>query len=243
MLFSRAVARVRRSLHDLASTTSASRRHALQASEPGATRTTQHGNRARETDSSAGKRAPSNEAAATMTARRLRFLALAGLLAACAHSYRAEYSSGAQGAPLLPEEARILVGVSLDARERDLGYMDSGLITTDRILEALDRYTGEARAAESAESLEQYIDQARARELDYVIFPEILVWSDRNTQRYGFPDQLELRLTLVDARTKDVLDTATVSATSRKTPSWNDRPEDLLPGALERYASRMFTGR
>jgi len=76
-----------------------------------------------------------------------------------------------------------------------------------------------------------------------VIFPELLVWSDRNTGRYGFPDQLKLRLTLVDARTEDVVDVATLWATSRKTPSWNDRPEDLLPGALERYASRMFTGR
>jgi len=195
------------------------------------------------TGSSAGGREPNDEAAATMTAKRLRLLALAVLWTACAHSYRAEYSSGPQGEPLLPEEARILVGVSLDAREQHLSYLDSGLTTTDRILEALDRYTGEARAAESPETLEHYVDTARALELDYVIFPELLVWSDRNTGRYGFPDQLKLRLTLVDARTEDVVDVATLWATSRMTPSWNDRPEDLLPGALERYASRMFTGR
>jgi len=183
------------------------------------------------------------ETAATMTANRLQLLVLLAMLAACGHTYHAQYSSGTRGAPLLPEDARILVGVPLDAQEQNLSYLDSGQLTTDRILEALDRYTAQARAAEKPERLDQYVDQARGLDLDYVLFPELLVWSDRNTQRYGFPDQLELRLTLVNAKSADVLDVATLSATSRVTPSWNDRPEDLLPGALERYTARMFKGR
>jgi len=177
-----------------------------------------------------------------MAARTLALFALVAALAACAHDYEARFTSGPRGAPLLPLEASILVGIPLDAREAQFVYLDSGRITSDEILNALAPHTGAARAAESAETLETYAGQARESGLDYVIFPEILIWQDHNTRTLGIPDLLELRLTLVDAGTGDVLDVATLSASSRITPSWSDEPRDLLPGSLARYAARVFEG-
>ena len=50
-------------------------------------------------------------------------------------------------------------------------------------------------------------------------------------------------LTLSDAGTGEILDTTAISGTSRIELSWNDRPQDLLPAPLERYASSLFEDR
>jgi hypothetical protein len=93
------------------------------------------------------------------------------------------------------------------------------------------------------ESREEYEARAREAGLRYVLLPEIMIWKDRSTRRWGLPDLMEMRLTLSDAGTGEILDTTTISGTSRTGLSWNDRPQDLLRAPLERHASSLFEDR
>jgi len=176
----------------------------------------------------------------TPTTRGLLVLIVA--VVACAHNYDVRYTTRPRGEPVLAHGVSILVGLPLDAREEQRDYVDSGWFTTQAIVTALAHYTDAVSAAETAELRDVYEGQAQEAGQDYVIFPEILTWKDRNTRRWGIPDELEVRLTLTDARTGEVLDTTVIAGSSRTSISWNDKPQDLLPVPLERYAKRTFEG-
>ncbi|HEY5658993.1 MAG TPA: DUF4823 domain-containing protein [Myxococcota bacterium] len=163
-------------------------------------------------------------------------------LVACAHTYDV-HSSPASNGPLLPLGASVLVGLPLDGHDGHSVYEGSGALTAESIVAALRRYTEAAEVAGIAETLEEYEARAREAGQQFVLFPEIFVWKDRNTRRWGLPDLLELQLTLVDVATGEVLDTTTISASSRIGLSWDDRPQDLLPVPLEGYAARIFQDR
>jgi hypothetical protein len=169
-------------------------------------------------------------------------LVLIAAATACAHDYYVSHTTQPKGVPIVARDASILVGIPLDARDDQRDYVDSGWLTSQATAKALARYTDAARAAESAELIETYEKQAREAGWDHVVFPEILAWEDNNTQRWGIPDRLELRLTLTDARSGEVLDTTTIVGSSRTTPSWDDKPQDLLAVPLARYAKHIFEG-
>jgi hypothetical protein len=165
------------------------------------------------------------------------------VIMACAHSYDVRSSNRSAEGPILPRGSSILTGLPLDGHDGHFIYEGSGQLTTDAIVAAMSPYTDAVEVAETADTREEYVAEAREAGLRYVLFPEILVWKDRNTRRWGLPDLLEVRLTLVDAGTGEVLDTTTLSGTSRIEPSWNNRPQDLLRVPLEHYASNIFEGR
>jgi len=164
-------------------------------------------------------------------------------MAACSHTYDVQSPERAADGPLLQRGASILVGVPLDGHEVHYTYQGSGQLTTDAIVTALSPYTDAVQAAETPETREAYEATARDAGIRYVLFPEIMIWKDRNTRRWGVPDLLELRLTLTDATTGETLDATVISGSSRIEFSWNDQPQDLLPVPLERYASSLFEGR
>jgi len=164
-------------------------------------------------------------------------------MVACGHTYDVRSSDRATDGPLLPRGASILTGLPLDGYDEHSPYEGSGQLTTDAIVAALSPYTDAVEAAEMPETLEEYEAKAREAGLRYVLLPEIMIWKDRNTRRWGLPDLMEVRLTLTDAGTGEILDTTTISGTSRIEPSWNDRPQDLLCVPLERYASSLFEDR
>lgn len=169
-------------------------------------------------------------------------LVLIAAATACAHDYYVSHTTQPKGAPIVARDASVLVGLPLDAGDERRDYVDSGWLTSQAIATALARYTDAARTAETTELRERYEEQAREAGWDHVVFPEILVWEDNNTQRLGIPDRLELRLTLTDARSGEVLDTTTIVGSSRTTLSWDDKPQDLLPVPLARYAKHIFEG-
>jgi len=164
-------------------------------------------------------------------------------IAACSHTYDVRSSDRATDGPLLQRGASILTGLPLDGYDEHYAYYDSGQLTTDAIVAALRPFTEAVETAEMPETREEYEARAREASLRYVLFPEIMIWKDRDTRRWGLPDLMEVRLTLADAGTGEILDTTTISGTSRTGLSWNDRPEDLLRAPLERYASSLFEDR
>jgi hypothetical protein len=165
------------------------------------------------------------------------------VITACAHSYDVRSSNRSADGPILSRGSSILIGLPLDGHDGHFLYGGSAQLTTDAIAAAMSPYTDAVEAAETAETREEYEAKAREADLRYVLFPEILVWKDRNTRRWGLPDLPEVRLTLVDAGTGEVLDTTTISGTSRIELSWNNRPQDLLRVPPKRYASNIFEGR
>lgn len=177
---------------------------------------------------------------------QVKLLLLAALVAtssACAHSYDTTYRSGPDGPANLERGASVLVGLALDGVFDGKFAYESGIQTANAIATALQPHSDSVTIASSAETREVYDAQAKQASIDYLIVPEILIWEDRNTQRWGIPDRVLVQLVLVDVNSGSVLDTTKISGTSRTSLSWNDQPQDLLPVPLEAYASRIFRER
>jgi len=162
------------------------------------------------------------------------------ILAACSHTYDVRSSERPADGPLLQRGASILVGVPLDGQDGHYTYEGSGQLTSEAIVVALFPFTDEVEAAATPETLEAYVARAREAGIGYVVFPEIFVWKDRNTRRWGLPDLIEIQLTLADAATGETLEITAISGSSRIEWSWNDKPQDLLPVPLASYASSLF---
>ncbi len=175
-----------------------------------------------------------------MTPKTLALFVPLMAMAACSHTYDVRSLERAADGPLLERGASILVGLPLDGQENQYTYEGSGQLTTDAIVAALSPYTDAVEAAETPETREAYEARARDAGVRHVLFPEIMIWKDRDTRRWGVPDLMEVRLTLTDATTGETLDATVISGSSRIEPSWNDRPQDLLHVPLERYASSLF---
>jgi hypothetical protein len=164
-------------------------------------------------------------------------------VAACSHSYDVRSSERVADGPILQPGVSILIGLPLNGRDEGHTYDGSGQLTNDAIAVSLTRHSDAVEVAGAPETLEEYEARARDAGIGYVVFPVITIWKDRNTRRWGLPDLMEVHLTLVDAASGEILDTTTISGTSRMEWSWNDRPQDLLRAPLERYAASLFEDR
>jgi hypothetical protein len=84
------------------------------------------------------------------------------------------------------------------------------------------------------------LEAARAGGHDYLIFPEIKHWEDRATEWSGKSDKIEVRITIIDARTGDLVDSVDVRGKSRWGTFGGDHPQDLLAVPIEDFVAEAF---
>lgn len=75
------------------------------------------------------------------------------------------------------------------------------------------------------------VSVAGAADADFLVYPQIVHWSDRATEWSGIPDRITLDLTIYDIATGDVLNRQEIRASSRWATFGGDHPQELLPGA------------
>lgn len=74
----------------------------------------------------------------------------------------------------------------------------------------------------------------------YVVVPEILHWEDRATEWSGRSDRMELRLSVYQGGTYELLASAIFAAKSGWFSFGGDHPQDLLKEPLEEYVASLY---
>ena len=141
--------------------------------------------------------------------------------------------------PRLPGAASLLVGVSKDGSFEGKLYEGSGQATTMEIVRALSSCASRVEAMPTTGTLEEGVEQAKARGFTHYIHPTILHWEDRATEWSGKRDKISILIQVVDAGSGQTIDSTTLNGKSKLATFGGDHPQELLPEPLAGYAAGL----
>jgi Domain of unknown function (DUF4823) len=90
------------------------------------------------------------------------------------------------------------------------------------------------------EEFDQALQSAKSGNYTYLIYPQILHWEDRATEWSAKPDVAFVKVSIINARTAEVIDSAIINGKSGLATFGGDKPQDLIPKPLSEYAASLF---
>lgn len=165
-------------------------------------------------------------------------LALA-LHAGCSSTY-SEKNLSNEPPPILRSNSRVYVAIPFDASFKKTVAQGSGKATGQTFYAAFSRYIKASFLGLGPESLDEALDSARRRRVEYLVYPNILLWQDRATEWSGRRDVLHLRVDLIDLSTSKVVFSREIEARGKWMTDGGESPTDLLAGPAEQYVNALF---
>ena len=170
--------------------------------------------------------------------RAIRFLGFSVVLflVGCTNSYKVARLQTAT----LPAGSTAYIGLPEDGRYETTTYSGSGNKVATAVADTFLPYFSRVEVATSPTSFDQTLAAASSRGMAYALYPTIVHWEDRATEWSGKSDRVTVRLDVVDARSRQVIDTATLEGKSKFMTFGGDVPEDMLKPSLQQYAEKLF---
>ncbi|WP_424245081.1 hypothetical protein Dip510_000193 [Elusimicrobium posterum] len=160
------------------------------------------------------------------------------LLTACA---TASVKNSESAIPVVvPMEKKIAVALSNDGSYGSINYRASGIETSHALADALKKHFMNVTVWTNYVDFNTAKTQAAAQGFDYLIYPKITQWEDRNTPMSGRRDKVGITVYLVDAKTGSILKTSDLYATNNWLTFINNRPEAMLPKIATPYANALY---
>lgn len=141
---------------------------------------------------------------------------------------------------VLDSSATAYVSVPADGRYQATVYPDSGRMTAFEVTRAFSPHLVKTTQGPAYESQERALAKARDGNYRYLIQPEILNWEDRATAWSMLPDQVRVKISVIDVATGEVLDSAVIEGKSTSVTLETTRPQALLEEPLTSYAKSLF---
>jgi hypothetical protein len=160
------------------------------------------------------------------------------LLSGCADTHQLARATG-KGLTS-DRQASAYVALPQDGHLGQIAYSGSGALTSQAVAVAFSPYLRRVTVGIKTEDFSAAQQTAKAGAFTYLLYPDILHWEDRATEWSGRPDQAAVKVSIIDARTGETLDSAVVSGKSGLATFGGDRPEHLLPKPLADYAATLF---
>jgi hypothetical protein len=161
------------------------------------------------------------------------------LAAGCTDTYQLVRPAG-WSTPKITAADSVYVAVPEDGSYNSRPYIGSGLTTSRIIGSAFARRAGSVTVGRAAESREAAIENALTMGVRYVVLPTILHWEDRATEWSGIPDQVAVRIDVLDVASRAILGTVTIEGTSGLATFGGDHPEELLPEPVEEFVASLY---
>lgn len=170
-------------------------------------------------------------------------LAMAGAVMAlhapgCSSTY--EHHSVQASLPELKADGRIYISFPEPANAKDQGIPNSSQVIVEALRIAFSKFSKNIFLSRGQRMLETNLESAKKWQCQYLIIPSILKWEDHATEWSGVRDRIEIRLTVSEVATGQVLNETTINGKGRWLTDGGDRPEDLLAEPFARYAASLF---
>jgi Domain of unknown function (DUF4823) len=162
------------------------------------------------------------------------------LLAACADTHYVVRSSGASQSTALARGGNAYVAVSNDGRYGNTLYSGSGAMASQAVSAAFAPFMRSITVSPKPEEFDQALQSAKSGNYTYLIYPQILHWEDRATEWSAKPDVAFVKVSIINARTAEVIDSAIINGKSGLATFGGDKPQDLIPKPLSEYAASLF---
>ncbi len=165
-------------------------------------------------------------------------LILAVALSGCADSH--QWLPQQPGSTQLARNDKVYIATPEDGEYGDRIYNGSGRNTAQILYAAFSRRTDKVLIGSKASSFEQALENARGSDQDFVVLPTILHWEDRATEWSMIPDQVEVKIQIIQVSTGAVISSGIASGKSGVATFGGDHPQDLLPEPIEAFVSSLY---
>jgi hypothetical protein len=160
------------------------------------------------------------------------------LLVSCVHKYAVPPEADSRGH--LSTTATVYVATPRDGQDdRPRVYEGSGAWARSAVANALRVRGVQVIPGESVVGHSKAIEAASSAGADFLVYPQIVHWSDRATEWSGIPDRITLNMSIYDVGTGTVLSRQEIKASSRWATFGGDHPQDLLPELTRRWAETV----
>lgn len=140
----------------------------------------------------------------------------------------------------LDSKARTYVTIPSDGQYGQQTYTGSGRITAGIVHGAFSTRMTQVDIADKYESYENAINTAISRGYQYLVFPKITHWEDRNTAWSGRPSKASINIRIIDVTTGDILDSVLINSRSSVMRLTDPSPEDALPEPVQQYVNSLM---
>jgi hypothetical protein len=161
------------------------------------------------------------------------------LASGCTDTYQLVRPAG-WSTPRITTVDSVYVAVPEDGSYESRAYIGSGLTTSQIIGSAFARRARSVTVGRAPESREAAVEHAATNGVRYVVLPTILHWEDRATEWSGIPDEVAVRIDVLDVASRAILGTVTVEGTSGLATFGGDHPEELLPEPVEEFVTSLY---
>lgn len=158
------------------------------------------------------------------------------VLAGCSASY--QQNDVTRPSERLSETAFVYIVIPQDGRFESQVYANSGVMTADAIRMAFSQHSARIEMVDTC-SIGTCFAKLHG-EMGYLVIPEILHWEDRATEWSGRADRLEVKITVFDLSTQEMLASTVLNGRSRWATLGGDRPQDLLAGPITHYVDSLY---
>ena len=161
------------------------------------------------------------------------------LLVSCVHKYAVPLK--ADSPAHLPAAATVYVTTPRDGRDDSLRvYESSGAWTRSAVANALNDRGVQVIPGESVAKQSEAIAAASSAGADFLVYPQIVHWSDRATEWSGIPDRITLEMSIYEVATGTMLTRQEIKASSRWATFGGDHPQELLPELARRWVEAVM---
>lgn len=159
------------------------------------------------------------------------------LLAGCSAKYN--NVSVTRNTERLASHKNVAIATPADGMYQTTNYAGSGSMTAQAVKAAFARYTDNVKVISECSDL-TCLEEKKALDEGYYVIPQILHWEDRATEWSGIPDKMEVKVTVYNAKTKNVVSSSILSGKSKWVTFGGDHPQDLLPEPINNYVSSLY---
>jgi hypothetical protein len=171
--------------------------------------------------------------------KRLAFFGAALILVGCADTHKLVRNDTMSDVRLVQTDT-VFIAVPEDGAYGSNSYRGSGQNTAQIIYSAFAKRTRAAKAGRSIQSFDEALASTRQEGRKYLVYPTILHWEDRATEWSAIPDQVEIKIEVVDAASGDAIASCTIKGKSGIATFGGDHPQDLLPKPVEKFVSSVY---
>lgn len=164
-------------------------------------------------------------------------IAISGLLAGCSATYdmidvqpRSEY---------MLKNKQVIILTPTDGIYETRSYAGSGDATARVIKAGILRYTDNVTVIPDCHVISCLSEKDKVSE-GYYIVPQILHWEDRATEWSGIPDKVEIKISIYNAFSNNIVSSIVINGKSKYATFGGDHPQDLLPEPVNKYISSLY---
>jgi len=170
--------------------------------------------------------------------KNIIFLFLLVLFAGCAEKQKVIQTGS--GTDKIDAGKSIYLSVPKDGTYGLTVYHGSGVDTSRIIFSALANHSNKLCEANEYHNFDHSLESAKNENCDYLIFPTILEWDDRATEWSGIPDNVSVKIDVIEISTGRTIDSVIIKEESETDASTGGHPQDLLPQPVKQYIDSLF---